>query len=99
MARHLSRPPAEGVVLDAIWKYYADAVGKPELLPARTGWTDAELRAIEAYAGKAERYYFPTTEEILAVLCDSPGGFECISVQEPGYDFHERLRFVTLAPG
>jgi len=98
LAMALSTPPTAGVVLDSIWRFYEGAVGDPALLPALTGWDKAEVRAIEAYAGKDERYCFPTTEEVLAVMCESPGGFECLGVVEPACDFHEHLRFVTLAP-
>lgn len=93
----LSARSSKGVKLDDVWRYYAGAVGAATELPARTGWSDAELGAIARFAGCEERYYFPTAEQVCEVLCKGSGTFECRSIQEPGYELHEHLRFLTFA--
>jgi len=87
---------ANGVKLDDVWRYYAESVGDTTELPARTGWSDAELGAIARFAGCEERYYFPTAEQVCAVLCTGSGAFACHSIQEPSYDLHEHVRLLTF---
>jgi SAM-dependent methyltransferase len=96
LAMALSAPPQNGIKLDDIWRFYSNAVPDSAQLPARTAWSDAEISAIEAYAGSQERYYFPTSDEVRATFCEAPGGFECRAVEAPAYEFHAHLRYLTF---
>jgi SAM-dependent methyltransferase len=91
----LQQSAADGVELATIWETLHNAAGDFPTLAARLGWPLAHLLAINTYRNCPRRYHFVTTEEVRALFCRHPGGFEIEIIPGPNYPMGEQCPIVV----
>jgi hypothetical protein len=79
LAAALCEEPGDGVALSQVWDAFAQAVADVENLPDACGWATEDLARMRAYAGRQDRYTFPTLDQQLDALTV---GSCCFTLQE-----------------
>ncbi|MFO1515104.1 MAG: class I SAM-dependent methyltransferase [Verrucomicrobiota bacterium] len=94
LAMALQERVEQGVQLQTIWNYWADAVS-PSELTNRLGWRPEVISTMENYRGLAVRYTFPTLDELRRVLNPYLTESKCLV---PEYELGERCPILTFRP-
>jgi hypothetical protein len=84
----------EGVLLDAVWRAFREAIPRNESLAARTGWSDEAINTVDAYRDVAERFFFPTLAELRTLLA---GSFRELRCHIPTYELGSRCPTLVMA--
>lgn len=84
----------QGVALADVWRAVAEAVPDRDGLCQRLGWIRPHFDAIDSYRDSANRYWFVSTEEAIALA--SPW-FAVERVCEPAYRLGERCPTLLLS--
>lgn len=95
LAMMLQKSIGEGVVLDEVYRAWANIEREHPLPLAQTGWPAATVNTIKLYEGRMERYTFPTVKELDDAF--SPQ-LRRASIVEPGYDFGHCCPIVSYCP-
>ena len=80
----------EGVELDAMWRAVHEVAPDLEALAARIGWEAEHALVLNTYRGSTLRYHFVTVDQVRAMFCAEPGGFELAGLRVPSYELGER---------
>ncbi|HUP18538.1 MAG TPA: hypothetical protein VM778_01145, partial [Gemmatimonadota bacterium] len=96
LAMALQEDPEAGVEVSTVHETLLAAEPDLETLATRCGWRTEEVRTIEAYAGLAARYAYPTRTQIHALLEEV--GFAVLDTVLPGYELGRRCPTFVLAP-
>jgi glycosyltransferase involved in cell wall biosynthesis len=86
----------EGAQLEKVWKELHRFAPDPGKLAAKIGWTSEHISAINAYRDSAVRYCFVTLNQVAAMFCGDPGGFEVKCICYPSYELGERCPTLVL---
>ncbi len=92
LAMSLQEHVEQGVELQAIWGYWAEAAN-PRDLASRLGWTPEVISTMENYRGLAVRYTFPTLDQLRHVFEPE---FAISKCHWPRYDLGERCPTLTF---
>ena len=87
---------AQGVELDAVWRAVNEAVPDLEGLAGKLGWPVEHMMVIHTYRGSKARYHYVTVDQVCALFCGEPGGFELQCVRVPGYELGEQCPTIVL---
>lgn len=91
----VQRNVREGIALETIWSYWADAVNPRELADC-LGWSPSVIATMDNYRGLAVRYTFPTLAELREVLQNDLRESIC---HIPDYELGERCPMITFHSG
>jgi hypothetical protein len=89
----LQENATQGVELRLIFDVIAKLAPSLEDLADRLGWQREHLLALESYRFSQARYHFVTVADVIAMFCQSPGGF---AVEKTEAAAHEQCPFVVL---
>lgn len=95
LAMSLQESSQAGVGLNDIYETWAEARLDTEALAARNGWSPEEIRTIDLYRGKQNRFAFATGENLRAVFAEC---FTEVSRHVPGYELGERCPIMAFRP-
>jgi SAM-dependent methyltransferase len=87
---------AQGIALGQVWNAIHRAAPDFERLASRIGWPLEHLLAINTYRDSEIRYFFLDPDTVRRLFCDSPGGFEWVTVRVPTYELGDRCPTIVL---
>jgi SAM-dependent methyltransferase len=97
LAMALQKDVETGVPVSSVHDALLAAEPDLDALATRCGWRPEEVRTIEAYAGIATRYAFPTTSQLRTLL--ESVGFTVHDVVRPSYELGRRCPVFVLQTG